>query len=295
MSTSTDTTAQPRLSSDSLHKRKARRIVGVTLRHLVSAVLALTMVFPFLWMLSTSLKELNDVFLFPPQWIPDPIRWDNYVRIWEAVPFARYFLNSIIMVAGTVVSQLIVSTLAAYAFARLRFKGRNVVFLLVLAMMMVPVQVRIIPMYLITRFLGLLDTYAALILPNVFNAFSIFLLRQFFLTLPKDMDEAAVIDGANHLQIIVRVVVPLSAAVYSALSVFVFMGVWNALLWPLIATSTERMRVLAVGLASFSDLYGTDWPLLMTASILVLLPTIIMYLANQRFITQGIVMTGLKG
>ena len=162
-------------------------------------------------------------------------------------------------------------------------------------MMMVPQQVRIIPMYLITMYLGLLDTYAALILPGIFNAFAIFLLRQFFLTMPKDMDEAAVIDGANHLQILFKVTIPLSKAVFSALLVFIFLAGWNALLWPLIATSSEVKRVVAVGLTSFGDLYGTDWPLLMTGSILVILPTIIMYLVNQQFITRGIVMTGLKG
>jgi multiple sugar transport system permease protein len=170
-----------------------------------------------------------------------------------------------------------------------------VLFLLVLAMMMVPVQVRIIPMYLITMYLGLLDTYAALIVPGIFNAFAIFLLRQFFLTLPRDMDEAAVIDGANHIQILTKVIVPLSRAVFSALTVFIFLGAWNSLLWPLIATSSESMRVVAVGLTSFGDLYGTDWPLLMTGSILVVMPTIIMYLINQQFITRGIVMTGIKG
>jgi len=211
------------------------------------------------------------------------------------VPFARYFLNSFIMVLGVMAGQLTVCTLAAYAFARVQFKGRNVIFLAVLAMMMVPQQVRLIPLYLITMYMNLLDTYFALILPGIFNALAIFLLRQFFITLPKDMDEAAVIDGANHLQILWQVVLPLSKPVLSALTVFIFMAGWNALLWPLIATSSDRLRVVAVGLTSFGDLYGTDWPLLMTGSILVILPTIIVYLINQQFITRGIVMTGIKG
>jgi multiple sugar transport system permease protein len=271
------------------------QFIGEALRHLFSIALCVTMLLPFIWMISTSLKDLRDVFSFPPQWIPNPAIWNNYLRIWDVVPFARYFLNSAIMVAGIMVGQLVLCTLAAYAFSRVRFRGRNVLFLLVLAMMMVPVQVRIIPMYLITMYLGLLDTYAALIVPNIFNAFAIFLLRQFFLTLPRDMDEAAVIDGANHIQILTKVIVPLSRAVFSALTVFIFLGAWNSLLWPLIATSSESMRVVAVGLTSFGDLYGTDWPLLMTGSILVVMPTIIMYLVNQQFITRGIVMTGIKG
>lgn len=270
-------------------------LIGRSLRHLISIVLAFTMLMPFFWMLSTSLKNLKDVFSFPPEWIPKPFVWGNYVRIFEVVPFARYFLNSLIMVVGILIGQLTLSTLAAYAFSRVQFKGRNVLFLGVLAMMMVPQQVRIIPMYLITMYLQLLDTYTALIIPAFFNAFAIFLLRQFFLGLPRDMDEAAVIDGANHLQILFKVIIPLSRAVFSALLVFVFLAGWNALLWPLIATSSEAKRVVAVGLTSFSDIYGTDWPLLMTGSILVIMPTIIMYLVNQQFITRGIVMTGIKG
>ncbi len=269
--------------------------IAKVLRHLFCLSLVAIMMAPFIWMISTSLKELKKVFVFPPEWIPDPFVWGNYVRIWDVVPFARYYLNSLIMVAGLMVGQLTISCLAAYAFARVQFKGRNILFIAVLGMMMVPQQVRTIPLYLIVLNIGLLDTYWAIILPGFFSAFSIFLLRQFFLSIPKDMDEAAIIDGANHAQVLSKVILPLSKPVLSALTVFIFLAGWNSLLWPLVATSSERMRVLTVALAAFTDLYGTDWPLLMTGSILVIAPTVIIYLVNQQFITRGIVMTGLKG
>ncbi len=269
--------------------------VTKVLRHLFCLVLIIVMIAPFLWMASTSLKELKKVFAFPPDWVPDPVVWGNYVRIWDIVPFARYYLNSLIVVVGSMAGQLIISCLAAYAFARVQFKGRNIFFLAILAMMMVPQQVRTIPLYLIVLNIGMLDTYWAIILPSFFNAFSIFLLRQFFLTIPKDMDEAAIIDGANHAGVLIKIIIPLSKPVLSALTVFIFLASWNSLLWPLIATSSERMRVLTVALSAFTDLYGTDWPMLMTASILVIAPTIVIYLINQQFIARGIVMTGLKG
>ena len=274
--------------------RSPSDIAAEVARYAIMLALAFVFIMPFVWMLSTSLKELNKVFAFPPDWIPKPVVWQNYIRIWQVAPFGRYFLNSIVMTAGIMIGQILLSFTAAYAFARIKFRGSSVLFLIYLGTMMVPAQTRIIPLYLLVLNMGILDTYAALILPAIFNAFAVFLLRQFFLTVPRDMDEAAIIDGANHWNILTRIMVPLSKPVLSALSVFIFLQGWNALLWPLIATSSARMRVLAVGLTSFSDIYGTDWPLLMTGSILVVLPTLIVYLVNQQFITRGIVMSGLK-
>lgn len=275
--------------------RSPGRLLALTARYVVMAGFGVVFVFPFLFMISTSLKELDQVFVFPPEWIPREPVWENYVRIWQVAPFGRYFLNSLIMTGGIMAGQLLVSFTAAYAFARIKFRGSSVVFLVFLATMMVPAQTRIIPTYLLVSEIGLLNSYAALILPVIFNAFSVFLLRQFMISIPRDMDEAAILDGANHWQILTRVMVPLSKPVLSALSVFIFLQGWNSLLWPLIVTSSESLRVLAVGLASFSDQRGTDWPLLMTGSMIVVFPTLIVYLINQRFITQGIVMTGLKG
>ena len=274
--------------------RSPSDIAAEVARYAIMLALAFVFIMPFVWMLSTSLKELNKVFAFPPDWIPKPVVWQNYIRIWQVAPFGRYFLNSIVMTAGIMIGQILLSFTAAYAFARIKFRGSSVLFLIYLGTMMVPAQTRIIPLYLLVLNMGILDTYAALILPAIFNAFAVFLLRQFFLTVPRDMDEAAIIDGANHWNILTRIMVPLSKPVLSALSVFIFLQGWNALLWPLMATSWSRLRVLAVGLTSFSDIYGTDWPLLMTGSILVVLPTLIVYLVNQQFITRGIVMSGLK-
>ena len=253
------------------------------------------MIFPFLLMLTTSLKDIQQVFAYPPRWIPNPFVWENYINIWKAAPFGRYFLNSAIMVIGIFIGQITVSSLAAYAFTRLKFKGRDMVFLLYLAMMMVPFQVRLIPMFIICNFLGLTNSYGALIVPRIFNTFPIFLLRQFFLSIPKEMDESAIIDGANHFQILIHVILPNTKAVMSALGVWLFMTYWNDLLWPLIATSGDSMRVVTNGLTAFSDLYGTNWPLLMTGSLLMILPVLTVYIFNQKFITKGMVMTGLKG
>ncbi len=263
--------------------------------YIILSIAGIFMIFPFLWMLSTSLKNIQQVFTYPPQWIPNPVVWENYIKIWKVAPFGRYFLNTLVMVVGIFLSQTTVSCLAAYAFTRLKFKGRDTIFLLYLAMMMVPFQVRLIPLFIICNSLGLINTFGALIIPRIFNTFPIFLLRQFFLTIPKEMDESAIIDGANHFQILFHIILPNSKAVMSALGVWLFMTYWNDLLWPLIATSGESMRVVTNGLTAFSDLYGTDWPLLMTGSLLMILPVLAVYLFNQKFITKGMVMTGLKG
>jgi multiple sugar transport system permease protein len=263
--------------------------------YFILSIIAIFMIIPFLWMLSTSLKEPGAVFKYPPQWIPKPVVFRNYVDAWKAVPFGRFFINSIIVAVCVTIGQVFTSSLAAYAFARLRFPGRDTLFLGYLATMMIPGQVTMIPVFILIKKLGWIDTYQALILPSIFSAYGTFMLRQFFLTIPKELEEAAIIDGLNRWQIYWKIILPLSKPALATLSTFVFLGSWNDFMWPLIVTNSMEMKTLPVGLAAFQGLYTTDWNLLMAASTIVLAPVLILYIFNQRFFTRGIVMTGLKG
>lgn len=259
------------------------------------SVVGVVMVAPFLWMLSTSLKEAGAVFSYPPEWIPNPAVWSNYIKAWNAAPFGRFFFNSIFVSVCVTAGQVITSSLAAYAFARVEFPGRDKLFLVYLGTMMIPGQVTMIPVFILLKNIGWLDTYKALVIPSIFTAYGTFMLRQFFLTIPKELEEAAVMDGFNRWQIYYKIIMPLSKPALATLSTFVFLGTWNEFMWPLIVTTSQEMKTLPVGLASFQGLYTTDWTLLMAASTIVLIPVLFVYIFNQRFMTKGIVMTGLKG
>ena len=275
--------------------KQRSEIIKKIILYITLSVIAVFMAIPFLWMLSTSLKDPAAVFRYPPQWIPKPIVFKNYIDAWKAVPFARFFLNSIIVAVCVTIGQVFTSSLAAYAFARLQFPGRDKIFLCYLATMMIPGQVTMIPVFILCRKLNLIDTYYALILPGMFSAYGTFMLRQFFLTIPKELEEAAIIDGLNRWQIYWKIILPLSKPALATLATFVFLGSWNDFMWPLIVTNSMEMKTLPVGLAAFQGLYASDWTLLMAASTIVIAPVLIIYVFNQRFITRGIVMTGLKG
>ncbi|MGQ9714503.1 MAG: carbohydrate ABC transporter permease, partial [Anaerolineae bacterium] len=232
------------------------------LAHAVLLAGSLVMLVPFLWMVSTSLKAPGQVFTDPPQWIPRPTVWQNYLEAVFIMPFGRFFLNSLIQSSGVTVLQLLTSSLAAFAFARLRFRGRDTLFLLYLATLMIPFPVTLIPNFLVIRFLGWVDTFRALILPPSFSPFSTFLLRQFFLTIPLDLDDAARIDGASSLDLWWRIALPLSKPALATLAIFTFMGQWNDFLWPLVVTQSLEMRTLPVGLSSFQSRYAIQWHLL---------------------------------
>ncbi|MGQ9457837.1 MAG: carbohydrate ABC transporter permease [Anaerolineae bacterium] len=265
------------------------------LAHAVLLAGSLVMLVPFLWMVSTSLKAPGQVFTDPPQWIPRPLMWQNY---WEAVsimPFGRFFLNSLIQSSGVTVLQLLTSSLAAFAFARLRSRGRDTLFLLYLATLMIPFPVTLIPNFLVIRFLGWVDTFRALILPPSFSPFSTFLLRQFFLTIPLDLDDAARIDGASSLDLWWRIALPLSKPALATLAIFTFMGQWNDFLWPLVVTQSLEMRTLPVGLSSFQSRYAIQWHLLMAGSTIALLPVLALFVVGQRYFIQGITLTGMGG
>lgn len=225
------------------------------------------------------------------------VNWSlaNYVETVRVVPFGRYYLNSTIVSVTVTVGQIIVSSLAAFAFARLRFRGRDTIFMLYLAALMIPFPVTLIPNFILIRNLGWYDTYRALIVPALFSVFSTFLLRQYYRGLPMDLDEAARLDGAGSLRIWLQIILPLSGPVLAALAIFVFQGVWNDFLWPLVVTGSESMRTIPVGLSTFVGQFSTAWGLLMAGSVIALLPVLVIYLIAQKWFVQGITMSGMGG
>lgn len=258
-------------------------------------ILALSMLLPFLWMLSTSLMNDLEVYQFPPKFIPSVLRWSNYTEAMSLQPFGTYFLNSVIVAGMSVAGQLLFCSMAAYAFARLRFPGRDRIFALYLGTMMIPAIVTIIPAFLLITTFGWVNTYWALFTPTLSSVWGIFLLRQFFLTIPRELEDAARVDGASDLVVYFRVILPLSRPALATLAIFTFMGSWKDFLWPLIVTNRVDMRTVEVGIASFNSLYATDWPHQMAAAVVVMIPVIVVFLIAQKHFVRGITLTGLKG
>lgn len=265
--------------------------------HIVLVVGAVIMVMPFLWMVSTSLKTRTDVQRqFPPQLIPTTIMFSNYPTALTSLPFERFYLNSLIVAGSVTILQLFVASLAAFALSRLRFRGRDKLFFVYLIGLMIPFPVLLIPNFIIVRQIGWYDTYLALIVPPAFSAFSIFLLRQYYRGFPLEYDEAARIDGASSLRIWWNIILPNSKPALAALSIFIFLGTWNDFLWPLVVTNSATMRTLPVGLSMFQGQYSVRWELLMAATVVALIPVLIIYLFAQNWIIKGLsVGSGLKG
>jgi multiple sugar transport system permease protein len=261
----------------------------------VLAIVALSMLIPFLWMISTSLMDDLEVYQFPPKFIPSIVRWSNYTEAMTLQPFGRFFVNSMLVAGISVIGQLLFCSMAAYAFARLRFPGRDRLFAVYLGTMMIPAMVTIIPAFLIVSSFGWVNTYWALFTPTLSSVWGIFLLRQFFLTIPRELEDAARVDGASDLLIFFRVILPLSRPALATLAIFTFMGSWKDFLWPLIVTNRVDMRTVEVGIANFNSLYATDWPHQMAAAVVVMLPIIIVFLIAQKYFVRGITLTGLKG
>ncbi|MBM4161898.1 MAG: carbohydrate ABC transporter permease [Ignavibacteria bacterium] len=253
------------------------------------------MLIPFLWMLSTSLMDELEVYQFPPRFIPSVFKWSNFVEAMSLQPFGRFFLNTMIVAAMSVLGQLTFCSMAAYAFARLQFKWRDKIFALYLATMMIPAIVTIIPAFLIVNAFGWINTYWALFTPTLSSVWGIFLLRQFFLTIPRDLEDAARVDGATELTIFWKIILPLAKPALATLAIFAFMTSWKDFLWPLIVTNRVDMRTVEVGIANFSNLYTTDWPHQMAAAVVVMLPIVTAFLLAQKYFVKGITMTGLKG
>jgi len=269
-------------------------VAGRILTYLIVSLGALIMIVPFLWMASTAFRG-GSAFQYPPTWIPDPFSLDNFREVWTIVPFGRYLFNSLFVAVCIMIGEVLTSSLAAYAFARLRFPGRDAMFLMYLATLMIPGQVTIIPNFILMRYLGWINTYEGLIIPTAFTAFGTFLLRQYFLSIPRELEEAARVDGASYFQVWSRIIMPLASPAIATLAVFSFMGAWNSFLWPFIMVSTSEMRTLTVALRSFQTDYGTEWGLMMAGSLIAMLPMVVIFLAAQRYFVRGIATTGFGG
>ena len=269
--------------------------VYTILRNVFLGILVVITLYPFVWMLFTSLKFEGDIVKFPPTLWANRYTFAAYQGIWERIPFLLFYKNSVIFAGGVTVISLLFDSMAGYALARLRFKGRNFFFVLILSTLMIPFQVTMIPLFVEVFKLQLLNTYWGLILPRATNAFGIFMMRQFFITLPKDLEEAARVDGCTEFMIYRKIMMPLCIPALASLGVFHFMFNWNDLLYPLLLTNSVEMRPLPAGLALFMGQHVIEYAVLMAGSCLALAPLVIAYLFSQKYFTKGIAMTGIKG
>ena len=276
-------------------RKKPSEIASTVTLHLILIIGAIIMVVPFVWMVLTSLMTTAQAFAVPPSFIPNPLMWVNYPESFNALPFNLAYMNSAIVALSVTVFQLITCAMAAYAFARIQFPGREIIFFVFLATMMIPFQLTIIPIFLTMKQIGLLDTLLSLILPPaLFSAFGVFLLRQFILGLPLELEEAAIVDGANRWRIFWSVILPLLRAPLAALGIFTFIGMWNDFFRPLIMLNTPSNFTVPLMLNQFRGQYATQWTLVMAGSVIAVLPLLIVYILAQRHIIRGIAMTGLK-
>lgn len=265
--------------------------------YILLTVVGALLLAPLAWLFSSSLKTEAHIFRFPPDWIPNPIRWSNYADVFDIVPFARGWWNSVIVAAATVTGTLISSSIVAFGFARLRFPGRDKLFMLLIATVMIPYHVTLIPTYVLFRELGWLNTFLPLTIPAWFGggAFNIFLLRQFYMRLPLELDDAARVDGASLWRIFVDVILPQSKPALGVIAIFTFLGSWNDFFGPFIYLNSTDKYTLPLMLRLFQTTEGTQWHLLMAASVMTAIPCIVLYFVAQRYFIQGVVFTGLKG
>ena len=268
-----------------------------TIAFLILILGAITMLIPFYWMVATSLRDPGSIFLYPPRWIPAPIRWANYKEALTVLPFGQWYLNTTIVTVTSTLGQVLTASIVGYAFARLRAPGRDVLFLVLVSTMLLPEQVTMVPVFLIFRHLGWINTWLPLIVPSWLGggAFYIFLCRQFFLSLPLELDDAAKIDGCSTMGIFFRIVLPLSKPVLAAVTVFSMVGKWNEFLYPVIYLNSQSKYVLSIGLRMFQDVDTTSWNWLMAASVVTVLPCLIVFFFAQKLFVQGIATTGIKG
>jgi multiple sugar transport system permease protein len=265
------------------------------LLYLVLITGALVMLFPFAWMVSTSLKPDRELFVTPPQLIPAVWSPENYTRIFRDFPIGRFLLNSLAVAGISTLLQVLTSAMGAYAFARLRFPGRDALFVAYLATLMVPFQVTIVPLFVEMRYAGFVNSYPGLILPGIASAFGTFLLRQAFMSLPKDLDEAAFIDGAGHWKVFSRILLPLVGPALATFAVFAFLASWNSFLWPLVIVNSPELMTLPIGLANLQGRYVTAWNLVLAGSTISVIPIIALYAIAQKYVIQGFAMSGIKG
>ena len=261
--------------------------------YMVLVFLAFVMLVPFAWMLSASFKL--DVFIFPIQWIPEHPRWQNYVDIWTRIPLLRFVINTVKLTLIVTSLQLLTSSFAAYAFSKLSFKGKNTLFLAYIATIAVPWQVYMVPQFMMMRSMGLADTHLAIICLQAFSAFGVFMMKQFYEGIPTELCEAARIDGMSEYQIWYRVMLPLAKPALSTLTIFTFVNTWNDFLGPLIYLTTESKKTLQLGLRMFISQFGSEYGLIMAASVLSLIPVLIVFLSLQKYFVEGVAASGVKG
>jgi len=290
-----DVASTPGVYSKPLSKRVFNTLKAI-LSHLILAVGSVFFVVPLIFMLSTSLKATRQIAMFPPELIPNPVIWLNYPDVFIYAPFQRYLLNTIFIIVPTVFGATVVSALAAYAFARMRAPGKNFIFMVLLATMMLPGVVTMIPTYILFAKLGWIGSFKPLIVPALFgNAFFIFLMRQFFTTIPKELEDAALIDGCSRWTIFWTIILPLAKPIMATVTIFAFMNGWNEYFGPLIYLAEKSQYTLALGLQVFVGQHSTEWGLMMAASTMMVAPVIILFFFTQKQFVQGITLTGLKG
>jgi multiple sugar transport system permease protein len=274
---------------------RLRAWLGKTITYVLLSALAVATLLPFLWMLSASLKLDKDVFRFPIQWIPADPHWSNYVRIWTQIPFLTFFGNTAKLTIIITLLQLFTSSFAGYAFAKLQFKGRDIIFLAYIASIAIPWQSYMVPQFIMMRRLGLVDTHTALILLQAFSAFGVFLMRQFFISIPNDIVDAARIDGLSEYRIYFQIMLPLSQPALATLTIFTAVFVWNDFMGPLIYLNSQSLKTIQLGLRMFILQYSANYALIMAASLVSLIPVTILFLTFQRFFVEGLASTGIKG
>ena len=270
--------------------------MGDILTWLVLIAGGIVIMIPVAWMVSASFKTADKIFIFPPEWLPHPWTIDNYIHMFRDVPFPRFILNSLIVSSCTIVGQALSASVVAFGFARVRFPGRNVIFVVMLSTLMIPFQVTMIPLFVIMRWLGFLNTLKALIVPAFFGSpFYIFLLRQYFMTLPFELDDAARIDGCSTFGIFGRIILPLATPALASIVVLEFLASWNSFIGPLIFLNDQENYTVSLGLSMFRNAFQTDWGGLMAASVLTALPVLIVFFVAQQKLIGGIALTGIKG
>lgn len=279
-------------------RQRERRIAGNALTYILLLLGSIVIMVPIAWLLSTSLKDNQQIFRWPPSLIPNPARWENFPNsmTYSGLPFGRFFANTLIITLTSAVGAVLSCYTVAFSFSRLRWKGRNSLFFIVVLTMIIPIEVIIVPRFIIYRSINWYDTLLPLILPHWFSTpYSVFLLRQYMMTIPREMDEAATIDGCNYWQILWRVIFPQSKTAAMAVLIFTIQGTWNDLLEPLIYLSSMDRYTVTLGLSFFNGQYGTQWGMLMAASIIVVSPILLLFIAAQKYFIQGIVVSGVKG
>lgn len=262
--------------------------------HIVLIIGSLVMLVPFIWMIITSLKSLTESTMIPPTLFPKSLKWSNYSDVWSQLPFAKFYINTILMIVFRVIGSVFFSAMAAYAFARIKFPGKNLFFMIILIQMMVPGQIFIIPQYLIVSKLGLLNTITALVIPGIVSAFGTFLLRQFFMGMPIELEEAAILDGCNRWQIFSKIMLPLAKSGCVALGIFTALFAFKDLMWPLIVNVSQDKMTLASGLASLQGQYSSNFPQIMAGSMIAIWPMLLIFIIFQKQFIQGIATTGSK-